>query len=282
MKIKVIEPGFYSSVQDQGRLGFRHLGVPVSGAMDQAAFIHANTLLPFQDDFTVIELTFRGPKLFLSQPVAFVLTGAPIVAQLNEQTLKMNTVYNAPKNSILNLGIIRLGMRSYLRFFGKCDFPKRLNSRSFFLPITQKARLEKGDVFHLREAGCLNAFNAQLRVGVEYLHQTKLDVMPGPDWKLLSPTQQVQLFEQPVQVKAQNRMGYRLTCAIKIEQHNLLSQVVFPGIVQLTPGNELLVATADAQVTGGYAQILQLKPQSLNTLVQKPEGSTLTFQNTPL
>ena len=50
-------------------------------------------------------------------------------------------------------------------------------------------------------------------------------------------------------------------------------------MIQLTPGGELLIATADCQVTGGYLQILQLTPHSLACLVQKREGENPTFQN---
>ena len=33
--LKVIEPGLYSSIQDNGRFGYRNIGVPYSGFMDQ-------------------------------------------------------------------------------------------------------------------------------------------------------------------------------------------------------------------------------------------------------
>ena len=46
-------------------------------------------------------------------------------------------------------------------------------------------------------------------------------------------------------------MGYRLSTALKIDVPKLLSQIVLPGTVQLTPGGQLLIATADCQVTGG-------------------------------
>jgi allophanate hydrolase subunit 2 len=29
--IEVLDSGFYTSIQDEGRKGYRHLGVPVSG-----------------------------------------------------------------------------------------------------------------------------------------------------------------------------------------------------------------------------------------------------------
>ena len=36
--IRFREKGFYTSIQDKGRFGFRHLGVPVAGALDQISF----------------------------------------------------------------------------------------------------------------------------------------------------------------------------------------------------------------------------------------------------
>ena len=80
-------------------------------------------------------------------------------------------------------------------------------------------------------------------------------------------------------VEAQNRMGYRLSSKVKVNAPALMSQLVIPGMVQLTPGGKLLVATADCQVTGGYLQVLQLETTSLNSLVQKREGDVLTFRN---
>ena len=74
-------------------------------------------------------------------------------------------------------------------------------------------------------------------------------------------------------------MGYRLKGNFTIDSKALLSQLVLPGRVQLTPSGELLIATADCQVTGGYLQILQLKAEALASLVQKREGEALTFRN---
>ena len=53
-------------------------------------------------------------------------------------------------------------------------------------------------------------------------------------------------------------MGYRLTSKLKNDFYNLRSKIVIPGIVQFTPGGEMIIATADCQVTGGYLQILLL------------------------
>ena len=73
-------------------------------------------------------------------------------------------------------------------------------------------------------------------------------------------------------------MGYRLTSKLKNDFYNLRSKVVIPGIVQFTPGGEIIIATADCQVTGGYLQILILTDDSLSKLVQKSEGSEIKFR----
>ena len=43
--IKVLDPGFYTSIQDAGRFGCQNYGVPVSGSMDQGSANMANRIL---------------------------------------------------------------------------------------------------------------------------------------------------------------------------------------------------------------------------------------------
>jgi allophanate hydrolase subunit 2 len=42
--LKVLKPGLWSCIQDMGRFGSRHLGVPVSGVMDSRSANLANLL----------------------------------------------------------------------------------------------------------------------------------------------------------------------------------------------------------------------------------------------
>ena len=50
--IKIIEPGLYSSIQDQGRENFKKYGVPVSGCMDSKSSNFANFLFKLKNKFT--------------------------------------------------------------------------------------------------------------------------------------------------------------------------------------------------------------------------------------
>ena len=278
--IKVEAPGFFTTIQDKGRFAYRHLGVPVAGPMDQHGYDLAMALLPHIPDGCVFECTLIGPTLRLTKEVRFVVTGAPISINLDGAQLAMNKVHLAPVNSLLKLGKVEKGMRSYLRFGADLGVPTILDSKSFYSPLTAHKSLQKGDVFSIENTRSTTVMNhALLRVNDDYITATNLVVSHGPDWGLLSTDQQLQLLNETHKVEAQNRMGYRLSSTIRVNAPALLSQLVVPGMVQLTPGGKLLIATADCQVTGGYLQVLRLHKESLDVLVQKREGEILTFRN---
>lgn len=281
--MQVVSPGFYTSIQDRGRKAYRHLGVPISGPMDQRAFDWANALLPYPANECQLECTMTGPHLILEKTVRFVLTGASIEAELDAMPLQMNKVYVAEAGASLRLGKMYEGLRSYVRFQADIKVNSVLGSQSFFYPITPNRQLKKGDLipYSVKEFEHTLA-HVQVKTDASYLMHNQLDWIPGPDWMILPAELQKQLLFESHRVLAQNRMGYRLSGSVPFSASQLLSQVVLPGMVQLTPSGQLLIATADCQVTGGYLQILQLTRKSLNVLVQKQEGSILTFQSKPL
>ena len=47
--IRVVKPGWFTTVQDLGRYGYQQYGVPVSGAIDQRSFTIANRLVDNRD-----------------------------------------------------------------------------------------------------------------------------------------------------------------------------------------------------------------------------------------
>ena len=60
MSIKVIKPGLSTTVQDLGRQGYYHLGIPISGGMDRMALRAANLLVGNNDGDAVLEAVFMG------------------------------------------------------------------------------------------------------------------------------------------------------------------------------------------------------------------------------
>ena len=77
MSTLVVErPGLLTTVQDRGRWGAQHLGVPVSGWMDDWSARLANRLSGNGDGEAVLEVTWLGPTLRAEAPMSIAIAGA--------------------------------------------------------------------------------------------------------------------------------------------------------------------------------------------------------------
>lgn len=276
--IEVIDAGFYTSIQDHGRVGYRHLGVPVSGAMDQKAFDLAHQLLGVTLDFSCIECTLIGPILRFHEPCTLVLTGAHMQAWVNENPIQNNTSITLKAGDVLKLRRATKGLRTYIKINHAIISPVVLGSTSFYKPLTPKAILKKGNpIFWIKSNKAINKSNARIRWDDSYLLSNDLAVEEGPEFGVLSEHIQQEIFRKGFVISSQNRMGYRIASPFSMDSVSMLSGAVRPGTVQITPSGTLLIAGVDGQVSGGYPRIFQLTEEALNVLVQKKEGDTIRF-----
>ncbi|WP_293795645.1 urea carboxylase [uncultured Pantoea sp.] len=160
--LDILSGGTLTTVQDApGRIGYWHVGVPPSGPFDSRAFQLGNRLLDNDAQAAGLEITLRGPTLRFNQACSFVLTGAPIAAQLDQQRLPMNQRLTAQAGQTLTLGEVRDGSRSYLLLAGGLDTPRYLGSRSTFtlgkFGGHAGRALRAGDVLHLAAPQVLSA-----------------------------------------------------------------------------------------------------------------------------
>ena len=68
-------------MQDLGRPGLAHLGVPTAGAADRRAFGLANRLVGNRPDAAALEITLAGPELELEAGGWVALTGGRVAAE---------------------------------------------------------------------------------------------------------------------------------------------------------------------------------------------------------
>ena len=278
--IEVIDAGFYSSIQDQGRMGYRNLGVPVSGAMDQKAFDLAHQLLGETLDFSCIECTLISPILRFHEPCSFVLTGAHMQAWVNENPIQNNTTIAILSGDVLKLRRAIKGLRTYIKINQAIISPVLLGSTSFYKPLTQDAVLKKGNhIFWIKSDKAFDKSNARIRWDDSYLLSKDLEVEKGPEFNVLSKTVQQQIYQNDFLINSQNRMGYRTSSPFSMDSLSMLSGAVRPGTVQITPSGTLLIAGVDGQVSGGYPRIFQLTEEALTVLVQKKEGDYVSFKS---
>lgn len=277
--LEVIDSGFYTSLQDKGRVGYRHLGVPVSGAMDPMALELAQQLLGTVSNTTSIECTLIGPTLRFHAPCVLVLTGAVMNARLNKTIIENNKAVEVSKDDVLKLGRVTKGLRTYIKINQELVAPTVLGSTSFYTPITQESVLKKGDCFLWDiSASEFVKGNARIRWDDAYLGQKVLDVFSGPEFNLLSKETQQKLFGDEFLISSQNRMGYRIESPFQMEPVSMFSGAVRPGTVQITPSGTLLITGMDGQVSGGYPRIFQLSEEAQSVLAQKKEGDCVSFK----
>ena len=277
--LKVISPGLWTSIQDRGRFGFRHAGVPVSGCMDRRSADLSNLLLNNHINAAVMEITIVGPVLEFQCTSRIALCGADISAKLNQQPLSTNTVIDVQRGDILSFSHLNYGARVYLSVQGGFQTPKELGSKSFFQGITSQAKLEKDDLLEIHPVS-KGVFTKHALVKVDKAHFSISSILclPGPEFELLNDIQKIILKENFFTLSTlQTRMGFQLKETLENSIEPILSSAVLPGTIQLTPSGKLIILMRDCQTTGGYPRVLQLTETSINQLSQKRPNDRIKF-----
>ncbi len=278
--LKVIKSGFYTTIQDAGRFGYRTYGIPVSGAMDSYSSQFANAILGNTNDAAVLEMTMTGPKLQFLEPTLIAISGAEMRPKLNDSLIKMNTSIAIEANAVLSFGRMDTGFRGYLAVKGGFMSNKVLGSRSMNKGITIENRVKDKDALGYQSFdGNQQCLNANVKYNSEIMEDDILEAYKGPEFYALSTERQKQLLSTTFRVsKLNNRMAYQLEPALENDLEQILTAPVLPGTVQLTPSGQLIALMRDCQTTGGYPRVLQITEKAINILSQKTTGNTLKFR----
>ncbi|MFS4418668.1 biotin-dependent carboxyltransferase family protein [Maribacter sp. 2307ULW6-5] len=275
--IKVLKPGFFTTVQDLGRFHYRHKGVPVSGAMDGPALERANLLLENDPSDAGLEMTMGGPTLSFMEPTYFALAGALMSATLNNVPVANDKVYRAQTGDILSYGRLEKGFRAYLAVKGGFRTPLILGSRSWYSPITPANCLREGDQLAYGPVTDFEPKISEMRVH-SHLEQRVLEVSPAPEFERVPRPALQQLFGTEFTLaKENNRMAYQLEEVFVPNRETMLTAATLPGTVQWTPAGKLILLMKDGQTTGGYPRILQLSQKAIGVLAQKRTGDRIAF-----
>jgi biotin-dependent carboxylase-like uncharacterized protein len=276
--LNIIKSGFFTTVQDTGRFGYRDKGVPVAGVMDSYSVSMVNTLLENKENSAVLEITMTGPTLEFEQDTYIVLGGAEILVTLNDMALENYKVYKIKSGDILSYGKLLKGFRAYLGIKDGFNTPSVLGSRSFFKPITELDSIKKMSSLPYTKCKQFSPKISELKVD-SVLDKTQLVVYKGPEYKLLTDAQLAKLFYREFSVANENnRMAYQLNELIEGNKISMLTSATLPGTIQLTPAGKLIILMKDGQTTGGYPRILQLSDMAMSILAQKRSGDHISFK----
>ncbi len=278
-EVTIIDPGFFSTIQDEGRIGFSKYGVPRSGAMDTTSYQFANSLLGNTPNVACIEWVFKPPTLEFNDTALICITGGEVDIFLNDQKVKMYHQIAVKKNDIITMSFCKKGVYGYVGIKDGFLSLKVLRSSSFLNPVTQTSSLKKNDKIAFSITDHVGKQFSSLSVTSSVDESKELKVFKGVEFDNLSKEQKSNLFSSQFTIsKTLNRMAIQLEEKLPNILPVIITSPVLPGTVQLTPSGSLIVLMRDCQTTGGYPRVLQLSEDAINCIAQKRTGEKFRFR----
>ncbi|MER7760132.1 biotin-dependent carboxyltransferase family protein [Streptomyces sp. NPDC097619] len=281
--MEVIRAGALTTVQDLGRPGHAHLGVPRSGALDPPAHRLANRLVGNPEGAAGLETTLDGVALrpLGASAVTVAVTGAPCPVRVAGRPVPWGEPVRVPAGAVLEVGRPVVGLRSYVAVAGGIDVPAVLGSRATDLlsglgpdrPVTGSVLPVGAPYGPPRGADGLAAPSVPPA-------ELVLPLLPGPrdDW--FAPGTVAGLGGTPYRVSADgNRIGLRTEgpALVRAREGELPSEGMVLGAVQVPPDGRPVLFLADHPVTGGYPVIGVVPAEHLPAAAQAVPGTPLRF-----
>ncbi|UEX89775.1 biotin-dependent carboxyltransferase family protein [Staphylococcus ratti] len=299
MTIIIEEGGLFSSFQDFGRVGYEHLGIIRSGALDVLAHEIANRLVGNDKNEATLEMTNQMARIRFTEPTLIALSGAQAVAYTQERPVKINTLYLMNKGDVLTFDYVKRGARVYMAIAGGYEVDEWLASTSTDV-LAQIGgfhghTLKDGDEIQMKRD--YNERHHKLFENLEVTRHTDwgvdgyalsfnylsdvVHVIPnnGTEDFDAQTLKQFTSGEYRVTSKA-NRMGVVLEGdPIKAYYKECPPhRSVKRGTIQVKKDGSPVVLLNDHYTLGSYPQIGTIATYHLTKIAQKRQGSKIKFQ----
>lgn len=283
--IKVQKPGLCTTIQDIGRIGFQQFGIPVSGVMDEFAFLTANYILENEKNNAVLEIPYLGPTLEFDFDISIAITGANLSPKLNGVDINMWESIDVKKGDILSFVSPKKGARAYIAFAGEIDVPLLNGSKSTLLKSKlggfEGRQLKMLDIINIKNPRVLakkNILNTSFIP--EYSHSENIRVVLGPQDNYFTEKGINTFFSSEyIITKNADRMGMRLEgeAVEHKDKADIISDAAVFGSIQIPGNGQPIILLADRQTTGGYTKIGTVIKADLPKLAQMSPNDKINF-----
>ena len=302
MRLTVRHPGFFTLVQDLGRIGFRRYGVSVGGALDPHALRIANLLVENEDGAAGLEITFGGFRGQFEDRRLVAWCGGAFDVRIGTESLPAGHVGAIDVGEELIVNPPKLGCRAWLAISGGIDVPKILESRSTDLRAElgglDGRTLRAGDVVPLgpQTNGAVELSNLLRKERVSNwsapanwistaTDSPVLRFVRGHEWDSFDVSAHKNFLEKPFTVSAESdRMGARLDgpFLLRAEGGDLISEAVAPGTVQVPPNAKPILLLRDCQTIGGYPRLAHIVTVDMAIAAQLRASDSVRFREVSL
>jgi allophanate hydrolase len=282
--IEVTDPGIANSFQDLGRIGYRHMGIAVSGCLDPIVARCANALVGNPPECAVIEVRGRGPTLAVPHGRIRIALAGPLTAKLIRADGSKHDVHPWQSISLdagekLQVGFLS-GRTAYVAVSGGFATPAQLGSRSLYQRADIGTTIVRGlqiPCANLKDRGA-HEFSAP-----PWPHEEgPIRVMLGPQDDHFKPEAIADFLANDYKAtEARDRMGMRLEgvalAHLTTASADIVSDGVMPGAIQVPANGQPIILLADCQTVGGYPKIATVISADLPRLAQVKPGETIRF-----
>jgi biotin-dependent carboxylase-like uncharacterized protein len=272
MALEILKPGLSTTVQDLGRPGYYHLGIPESGAMDKFSLAAANLLVGNPEGAAGLEAVFQGPQIRFDRDAVAAVCGAHMPPKVDGVEQPNWTSFAVKSGQTLSFGFLKSGARAYIAVAGGVDVPVVLGSRSTYplgaLGGFEGRALKAGDRVEVgaQPRGAKPGRSVPPKLRLEVSGTPELRVLPGLYWHRLTEEAGRTFFEDVWKVAPEaDRIGYRFRGGRALsfvprkqpfgagsDPSNIVDSCYPYGSIQVPGGTEPIVLHRDAVSGGGY------------------------------
>ena len=278
--VRVLDPGALTTVQDPGRPGLAHLGVPRSGWLDAAAAALADRLVGNGESEAVLECLLGGLSFEVGSAMAVAVTGARCAVRVDGRAVPDGAAVSVAAGQVVSLGAVTGGLRCYVAVSGGLLVDPVLGSRATdTLSGLGPPVVARGAVLPVGPAlGPPSPAEVAAPAGPGV---RRLGCTPGPRADWFTPAALRTLTTATYSVHADSdRVGLRLSGPPldRARAGELPSEGLVLGAVQVPADGQPLVFLNDHPTTGGYPVVAVLDPDDLGYCAQLRPGDEVSFR----
>jgi UPF0271 protein len=289
---EILRPGINSSIQDKGRNHLYHIGITISGAMDQRIFTLSNALVSNDLNEGVIEFAHQGPLLKLKNgSTNFVITGNVIFNILRKNSVieegKCFQNYLLEHEDQIDIITTKNSVFGYLAIEGGFQINKVWDSYS----VNTKAKVgpNNGEKFSSDEKIYIKKSKVKNFIKKKINYEKSLDknikIIKGTNFDYFSEEAKNKFFKEEFLVtNLSDRMGMRLEGPKlnNIVNTNIKSEGLVKGVVQVPADGNPIILFSDHGSIGGYPKIAVVITADHDKTAQLIPGSKIKFKEVNL
>jgi biotin-dependent carboxylase-like uncharacterized protein len=289
---EVLRPGTNTTLQDEGRNHLYHVGIAVSGAIDQRNYKFANRLVDNSVNEAVIEFAYQGPLLKLKNgKICFAITGDVLFKIIRKNSEIENgecyKSYILEDNEQIDIIATKNSIYGYLSIAGGFDLPKIWNS----LSINTKAEIgpNDGKKYSLEDKILLNDINKKKMKPKEISYTNSFEntirIIKGTNFDYFTNESKEKFLNKKFLItNLVDRMGIRLKGHM-IKNNidtNIKSEGLVKGVIQVPADGNPIIMLADHGTIGGYPKIANVISADLDIIGQLTPGTSIFFKEVSL